>query len=247
MSDHETTSNHGSEPKEDITIASDAVVNKYKVAGEIANAALEAVLKEVKAGASTLKLCHLGDKIIAEKTSALFKKQKQLKKGLAWPTCISVNNIICHYSPLDSFKDIIVIKEGDMVKVETGAHIDGFPAFSAHTVVVGATKDNKVTGRKADVMHAAYNGVQICLRMLKPGTSNREITKILQKTTQAYKCVPIQNMASYNLEKDVVEGQKSILQNPHENLQQRLAQQAAKEEGNVGEQSKDALFGWVLG
>jgi len=149
MSDHETASNADSENREEETIASDAVVNKYKVAGEIANAALQAVLKEVKVDASTFDLCQIGDKIVHDRTAALFKKQKKMKKGIAWPTCISVNNIICHYSPLSSYKNPIIIAEGDMVKVEIGAHIDGFPAFSAHTVVVGASKDNKITGKKS--------------------------------------------------------------------------------------------------
>lgn len=241
MSDVETASNHSEQ--EEITIASDAVVNKYKVAAEIANDALKAVLAEVKVDACTYELCLIGDKVVAEKTAALFKKQKSMKKGIAWPTCISVNNIICHYSPLASYKNPVIIKDGDMVKVEIGAHIDGFPAFSAHTVVVGASKDNKVTGRKADVMWAAYNAAQVALRMLKPGTVNREITKVLQKTTQTYDCVPIQNMASYNIEKDIVEGEKSILQNPHEQMQTRLAQN--KDESPTGEKNpkNEALLG----
>lgn len=243
MSDYETASNNDSVDKEATTIASDAVVNKYKVAAEIANAALQAVLVDIKAEASTYDLCLIGDKVVADRTAALFKKQKQMKKGIAWPTCVSVNNIICHYSPLASYKDPVIIKDGDMVKVEIGAHIDGFPAFSAHTVVVGASKDNKITGRKADVMWAAYNAAQVAVRMLKPGTVNREITKVLQRTTQSYDCVPIQNMASYNIEKDVVEGEKSILQNPHEQIQARLQQN--KDESPTGQmdKSKEALLG----
>jgi len=242
MSDYETASNPDSE-KEETTIASDAVVNKYKVAGEIANDALKAVLAEVKVDASTYDLCTIGDKVVADRTAALFKKQKQMKKGLAWPTSISVNNIICHYSPLSSYKNPVIIREGDVVKVEIGAHIDGFPAFSAHSVVVGASKDNQVTGRKADVMHAAYNAAQVALRMLKPGNVNREITKVIQRTTKSYDCVPIQNMASYNIEKDVVEGEKSILQNPQESIDRRL--QNNKDESPTGTESaaKEALLG----
>ena len=72
MSDYETASNPDSE-KEETTIASDAVVNKYKVAGEIANDALKAVLAEVKVDASTYDLCTIGDKVVADRTAALFK------------------------------------------------------------------------------------------------------------------------------------------------------------------------------
>ncbi len=50
-----------------------------------------------------------------------------------------------------------------------GAHIDGFIAVLAHTVVVGASKDNKVTGKKADVVLAAYLASEVALRLVKPG------------------------------------------------------------------------------
>jgi len=211
------------------TPAHDSVINKYQISADISNQALKIVLEAVKPGITSLELCNLGDETIAEKTSALFKKQKSLKKGLAWPTCVSVNNTICHYSPMKSYKNEgnITIKNGDMVKVEVGAHIDGFPAFAAHTKVVGASAENPIKGRQADVMHAAYNAAQVTLRMLKPGQVNREITQIIQKTTKSFNCVPIQNMASYNIEKDIVEGQKSILKNP--NNEQLAAQQAAQQ------------------
>lgn len=222
--DFETASESGSEKEEDITIASDAVVNKYKIAADIANKALQAVLDAVEADKSTLELCKLGDSIVKEETKKLFKKAKQMKKGIAWPTSISVNNIICHYSPLESYPKIMILQNGDMVKVEIGAHIDGFPAFGAHTKVVGASSDNPVKGRQADVVWAAYNAAEVSLRMLKPGNINREITKIIQETTGAYKCNPIQNMASYNIEKDIVEGEKTILQNPIDQLSKMKAE-----------------------
>lgn len=32
----------------------------------------------------------------------LYTKQKQLEKGVAFPVCISVNDIVCNHSPLAS-------------------------------------------------------------------------------------------------------------------------------------------------
>lgn len=48
-----------------------------------------------------------------------------------------------------------------------GAHIDGFIAVVAHTIVVGISKENPATGRKADVILAAYWAGQAALRLLK--------------------------------------------------------------------------------
>lgn len=36
--------------------------------------------------------------------------------GIAFPTCVSVNNCVCHFSPLKSDPDYM-LKDGDLVKV----------------------------------------------------------------------------------------------------------------------------------
>jgi methionine aminopeptidase len=91
-----------------------------------------------------------------------------MKKGIAFPTCLSVNNCICHFSPSKNDPDLI-LKEDDLVKVDLGAHIDGFIAVVAHTIVVNQSPDIKVKGRKADVILAAYNAAQATLRLVKEG------------------------------------------------------------------------------
>lgn len=46
----------------------------------------------------------------------VYKKEKDLKKGIAFPTCLSVNNCICHFSPAKNDPDYI-LKDMDMVKM----------------------------------------------------------------------------------------------------------------------------------
>lgn len=41
--------------------------------------------------------------------------KKKIERGIAFPTCISVNNTVCHFSPLAS--DETVLAEGDVVKM----------------------------------------------------------------------------------------------------------------------------------
>lgn len=54
---------------------------------------------------------------------------------------------------------------------DLGAHIDGFIAVVAHTVVVGASSEKKISGRQADVTLAAYWAIQAALRLLKSGNN----------------------------------------------------------------------------
>lgn len=52
---------------------------------------------------------------------------------------------------------------------DLGAHVDGFIAVVAHTIVVGASSDTVIEGRQADVLLAAHYASQAALRLLKPG------------------------------------------------------------------------------
>ena len=127
------------------------------------------ILKETVAlcvaGASVREICTKSDSRLEEETSKAFKKDKKVLKGIAFPCCVSVNNCICHFSPLNSDPDV-VLKDGDMVKIDMGCHIDGFIAVVAHTVVVG---EAKVKGRKADAIMAAHLASEAALRLVKPG------------------------------------------------------------------------------
>ena len=67
-------------------------------------------------GNSVREICEFGDKMLIEETNKVFKKEKDLKKGIAFPTCVSVNNCICHFSPIASEPDLL-LKLEDVVKM----------------------------------------------------------------------------------------------------------------------------------
>lgn len=203
-----------SEEEPVLTIAEDVVVTKYKMAADIVTATLTALCKACVDGAKVLTLCETGDTMILEETAKVFKKEKEMKKGIAFPTCISVNNIICYYSPLRSDTAAYVLKDGDVVKINLGAHIDGLPVVGGHTVVVGASPDNKVIGRKADVILAAYNIAEACVRLLKPGTENFKATDIGNKIAEEFKCKPVEGTQCHRMSRNKYNDEKAIVWNP---------------------------------
>lgn len=220
MSD--TSSNHSgdasdNEEKKEAkqTIAEDLVVTKYKMAAEITNKVLKEVVEKCIGGASSLALCTLGNARLNEETEKVFKKEKKMKKGLSFPTCISANNCICHFSPLKSDPDY-EIKDGDLIKIDLGCHVDGFIAVAAHTFVVGATKENPAKGKKADAVLSGYYAQEAALRLLKPGSTNTAITEHIDQIATAYKSKPVEGMLSYQLARNVIDGEKRIIQNPSE-------------------------------
>jgi curved DNA binding protein len=184
------------------------------MAGEITNKTLKEVIIKCTVGASVREICIFGDKMVVEETSKQFKKEKELKKGIAFPTSISVNNCICHFSPLNSEPDY-VFKDGDVAKIDLGAHIDGFIAVVAHTLVVQETA-GKITGRLADVILAAHYASEAALRLVKPSNESDKVTETVTKIAESFKCKPIEGILSHELKQNILDGEKAIIQNPNE-------------------------------
>jgi len=212
---------------EEPTIAQDLVVTKYSMAADIVNQTLKELVAKCVPDQSVLELCEIGDKLLNERTAKVFKKEKEMKKGIAFPTCVSVNHCVCHYSPLRS-ETGLKLKENDLVKIDLGAHVDGFIATCAHSIVVGASPEKPGVDRRADVVLAAYNALQASIRMLRPEAkhTNLEITDAVQRVAASYECKPVENMVSYQLNRNQIgndddEKAKQIVMNPSDDQRQK--------------------------
>merc|ERR1719183_708995 len=152
----------------------------------------------------------MGDTMLAEETGKLYNKKgekaKKIEKGIAFPTCISVNEIVGHFSPMKGEGRKLVA--GDVVKIDMACHIDGFIAAAAHTVVIG---DDKVEDNRADVMMAAYNAAEAALRLVRVGNTNAMVTEAFAKVAEEFKCKPVQGVLSHQLKKHVIDGNQSII------------------------------------
>lgn len=152
------------EEEEVIDLSNPEVVQKYKAAAEVAHRAMEEVMKQCKAGKRIVELCQAGDNFIVAECKKPFPKQK-MERGIAFPTCVSVNNIAGHFSPLKD--DKAVLRKGDVIKIDLGAHIDGYLALAARTLV--CEPDGDVTGKAADVIAAAQVAMNAAIHMIQVG------------------------------------------------------------------------------
>ncbi|KAG2367917.1 peptidase M24, structural domain-containing protein, partial [Suillus spraguei] len=207
-------------PAEKPRLISEADVTKYKTAGDIVNDVMKKLIELCVEGAKIIDLCIEGDKFIEEGTGGVYNKAVKgvkMSKGLAFPTSISVNNTVSHFSPLASDPlSAQTLAKGDVVKVHIGAHIDGFAAISAETIVVGASEQEPVTGRKADVIKAAWHAAEIAMRLVKVGNRNFTVTDAVAKTAAAWDCKPVEGMLSCQQSQNVIDGKKRIILNPNE-------------------------------
>ncbi|GJQ13622.1 hypothetical protein GpartN1_g5413.t1 [Galdieria partita] len=203
------------------SIESPEVVTKYKTAADAVNKAFLQVKEATKPNASVLELCKLGDSQILQYTSRVFNKAKtatgeKVDKGLAFPTCVCVNHCVAHFSPL-SDEDTEPLKEGDLVTIHMGAHVDGYCAVLCNTLFVagdGVSVSQAMTGRKADVVVAVYTAAEAALRMLRPGRTNAEVSDIFSRIAEAYDCRIVEGCLSHQMKRYVIDGNKVVLAKP---------------------------------
>lgn len=191
-------------------IEEQSILDKYKAAAEVADKTIQMITEKMVPGADIAELCKTSDEYIEEECKKVFhsKKTKKLRRGVAFPTSISANYILGNYSPLK--EDSTELKEGDVAKVDLAVHIDGYIAISGHTVYVSGDKDAKVTGRAADVMLAAYKAKEAALRTIVAGKKNSDVTKVINKVAEEFKCNVVRGVFSHKLKKHVIDSDDVI-------------------------------------
>ena len=217
MSDDERDPEEEEEEEEDQDLTNSDVVTKYKAAADITNKCLVTLLPKLVPGAKLIDLCKTVDDMMNAELAAIFKGKK-LEKGIAFPCCLSLNNVVGHYCPADD--DTVTLKAGDVAKVDFGCHIDGYIATQAHTHVVsdsaadGATPVPPVTGRVADAVACAQTCFDAAVRLIRPGKKTDEVDKVLAKIAEVYGCQIVEGVMTHQMKRFVIDGNKVIPNKP---------------------------------
>ena len=102
--------------------SSPEVLNKYRVCGDIVNAGIHHIMNLCVPGASILQICDAGDAFLNKRLAEVFtkpqgvgKKRHTVEKGICFPTCLSSNHIVGHFSP--AVEEKAVLAAADIVKM----------------------------------------------------------------------------------------------------------------------------------
>ena len=188
--------------KENLTAP--GVMEKYKTAGKIAEDVLTEITTKCVEGADIYELCVFGNQRIEEHCSKVYN-QKKTEKGVAFPVCISVNDVCAYFSPIK--EESIKLTNGDLVKIDLGVQIDGFPALLAHSIIVGKEADEL----KLKAINAAYDALEVAAKMFKVGNNNSQITAATTKVIESYKCQPLEGSLSHEIKRYVIDGNNCII------------------------------------
>ncbi|XP_049850286.1 uncharacterized protein LOC126322409 [Schistocerca gregaria] len=188
-----------------------SAIEKYQIAAQIANEVMNQLIVEAVPEKRIFDLCELGDRLIIKLADEACSSgdKKKIKRGVAFPTCISVNECIGHFCPGENNQD--TLKKGQVAKIDLGVHIDGFISQCAHTVVIAQDDESPLTGRAADAICAAYYSAECAARLIRPGNTNTQVTCMIDKVASAFRCTPMEGVLSHQLKQHVIDANKVIM------------------------------------
>ncbi len=149
----------------------------YRKAGKLVAEVREQARPLVKPDVTLLEIAEAVEELITQKGAKP-----------AFPCNVSVNEIAAHYSP--PVDDDTTIKEGDMVKVDVGVHVDGYIGDTAFTIA---------TGEKQELVQTVERALEAEIAAIKPGIDVGELGRIVEETATAAGFKPIHNLTGHSL------------------------------------------------
>lgn len=166
------------------------ITEKYHTAGQIAAYARDEGAKRIKPGVSFLEVVSFVESCIREKGAFL-----------AFPVNIAINDIAAHFTPKDD--DHNVFQSGDVVKLDVGAHIDGYIADTAVTLEIESSIHESLLKASEDALKKA-------ITLMKPGVSLSTIGGTVQDIIHGYGFKPIENLTGHSLNRYTLHAGLSI-------------------------------------
>lgn len=151
----------------------DKKFNKYKTVADIINKSFTTFKELIKPGERIHHLAKLNDQnILCE----LDKCYKNLKKGLSMPTCISVNETVCHYAPSEN--DDYQLKEGDLIRFEVAAFIDECNVTLGDTI--------EIATNNFDDIKYLQSAMTTGIKLIEPGFEINKFDQLIKKMLESH-------------------------------------------------------------
>ncbi len=163
--------------------------DSYLQAGKIAAKVREDARKKYHVGSTLYEICEsIEDQI------------RSMKGQPAFPVNTSLNEIAAHYTAEPN--DATVVKEGDVLKIDIGVHIDGYIADTAVTVCYDPKYE--------PLIRAAEAALGDAVRMARANTKASDIGRVIEATITKFGYRPIQNLSGHSLQQYTIHAGKSI-------------------------------------
>jgi methionyl aminopeptidase len=118
----------------------------------------------------------------------------------AFPCNIGVNEIAAHYTA--SHNDNRTVPSNSVIKIDLGAHVNGYIADTATTVVRNSEYESMFV--------AAEEALDRAVKRISLGTKINDISRVIERTIESYGYKPISNLCGHKTTKYIVHSSPSI-------------------------------------
>ncbi len=154
-------------------------IEKTEKAGKVLRKTKEEAVKLIKPGVKLLEIAEFVEKRIVE-----------LGALPAFPCNISINSDAAHFTPRKN--DERVFHEGDIVKLDVGAHVDGYIADTAITVDLGD---------HSELVAASEEALNSAIKAIHAGVDTAELGRLIDGVIKEFGYKPIVNLTGHGLQR----------------------------------------------
>ena len=166
-------------------------LDRWRQAARIAAEARELGLRRAVPGARLVEIAQEVESFIRSKGAQP-----------AFPANLSRNDEAAHFTPAPG--DTIALVEGDLLKVDVGAHLDGAIADTADTIEVGGTH------RFDHLVRAAREGRAAGVAHVRPGGRVDDVSRAIAEAIRARGVKPVVDLTGHSIERYLLHAGKSI-------------------------------------
>lgn len=164
-------------------------LKKLRVSGRILRETREELKGFVRENMPIIEVCEKAEELI---------RRKGAKP--AFPCNVSINEIAAHYTspPNDERR----IPEGSIVKVDIGAHVDGYVTDTAITICFNH--------ELKDMVNTAEHALKRAVETIQPNTSTSKLGAIIEQAIKSRGYKPVSNLTGHQVGRYLVHAGTSL-------------------------------------
>ncbi|MCX8177187.1 MAG: type II methionyl aminopeptidase [Candidatus Bathyarchaeota archaeon] len=171
---------------------------KFILAGRILREVREEIKSYVRENMPIIELCEKAENLIREKGAEP-----------AFPCNVSINEIAAHYTSPP--RDTRVIPEGSLVKVDIGAHVDGYVTDTAITICFNS--------EYLELVKTAEQALKTAIESITPNMPTSKLGALIEKTIKSRGFKPISNLTGHQVGRYLIHAGTSLPNIAHISLE----------------------------
>ncbi|KAL4927203.1 peptidase [Aspergillus undulatus] len=185
-------------------------LQEYRQGAEVHRQVRQYAQKNIKPGQTLTEIAEgIEDSVRALTGHQGLEEGDNIKGGMGFPCGLSINHCAAHYTPNAGNK--MVLQQGDVMKVDFGAQLNGRIVDSAFTMSFDPVYDPLLQAVK-DATNTGIREAGIDVRMSDIGAAIQETMESyeIELNGTTYPVKAIRNLNGHNIDQHVIHGGKSV-------------------------------------